>query len=69
MLAYLAGLPAIRITADFLAFDTDCQTGRVTGTLDAPDAAPEMAAVPAEGVAEAREAPQVGLRRIPLDEQ
>jgi hypothetical protein len=69
MLAYLAGLPAIRITADFLAFDTDCQTGKVTGTLDAPDAAPEVAAVPAEGVAEAREAPQVGLRRVPLDEQ
>ena len=35
-LAYLASLPAIRFTADFLAFDTDCQTGRVTGTLDAP---------------------------------
>ena len=37
VLAYLGGLPAIRFTADFLAFDTDCQTGKVTGTLDAAD--------------------------------
>jgi hypothetical protein len=69
MLAYLASLPAIRFTADFLAFDTDCQTGKVTGTLDAPDAAHPEAAVPAERVAEAPEAPQVGLRRVPLEEQ
>ena len=69
MLAYLASLPAIRFIADFLAFDTDCQTGKVTGTLDAPDAAHLEAAVPAEHVAEAPEAPQVGLRRVPLEEQ
>jgi hypothetical protein len=69
MLAYLAGLPAIRLTADFLAFDTDCQTGKVTGTLDAPDAAHIEAAVPAEPVTEAGEAPQLGLRRVPLEEQ
>jgi hypothetical protein len=60
VLAYLTGLPAIRITADFLAFDTDCQTGRVTGTLDAPDAA--------LGAAELA-APHTELRRVPLAEQ
>jgi hypothetical protein len=59
-LAYLAGLSTIRITADFLAFDTDCQIGRVTGTLDAPDAA--------LGAAELA-APHRELRRVPLDEQ
>jgi hypothetical protein len=35
-LAYLAGLPAIQFYAEFLDFDTDCQTGSVTGTLGAP---------------------------------
>jgi len=60
VLAYLAGLPAIRITADFLAFDTDCQIGRVTGTLDAPDAA--------LGAAELA-APHAEFRRVPLAEQ
>jgi hypothetical protein len=60
VLAYLAALPAIRITADFLAFDTDCQIGRVTGTLDDPGAA--------LGAAEL-EAPHTELRRVPLAEQ
>ena len=60
ILAYLAGLPAIRITIDFLAFDTDCQIGRVTGTLDAPDAA-----LGTEELA----APHKALRRVPLAEQ
>jgi len=35
-LAHLATLPAIQVSADFLDFDTDCQTGTVTGTLGAP---------------------------------
>ncbi len=64
VLAHLAGLPAIRVTLDFLAFDTDCQTGKVTGTLDEPEPAPpapEALAAPAPEV--------VGLRRVPLDEQ
>jgi hypothetical protein len=33
VLAYLASLPAIQFDADFFDFDTDCQTGTVTGTL------------------------------------
>jgi hypothetical protein len=60
VLAYLASLPAIRISVDFLGFDTDCQTGRVTGTLDTPSAAhPRLA----------ESAPKTGLRRVPLSEQ
>lgn len=35
-LAYLATIPAIQVSADFLDFDTDCQTGTVSGTLGAP---------------------------------
>jgi hypothetical protein len=35
-LAYLSSLPAIQFEADFLDFDTDCQTGTVTGMLRAP---------------------------------
>jgi hypothetical protein len=35
-LAYLSTLPAIQFYAEFLGFDTDCQTGTVTGTLAAP---------------------------------
>lgn len=35
-LAYLSSLPAIQFQADFLDFDSDCQTGTVTGTLTAP---------------------------------
>jgi hypothetical protein len=35
-LAYLGTLPAIQFYAEFLDFDTDCQTGTVTGTLAAP---------------------------------
>jgi hypothetical protein len=35
-LAYLGGLPAIQFHAEFLDFDTDCQTGTVTGTLGVP---------------------------------
>ncbi len=60
ILAYLAGLPAIHIAANFLGFDTDCQTGYVTGTLGAPPAA-----APAELAPERRHL----LRRVPLDEQ
>jgi hypothetical protein len=37
-LAYLGTLPAIEFYAEFLDFDTDCQTGTVTGTLAAPAA-------------------------------
>ena len=33
VLGYLASLPAIQFHADFFDFDTDCQTGTVTGTL------------------------------------
>ena len=61
ILAYLRGLPAIRVTLDFLGFDTDCQTGSVTGTLDAPSAAGPLGLV--------EEAPHTALRRVPLDEQ
>ena len=75
VLAHLAGLAAVRVTLDFLAFDTDCQTGRVTGTLDAPDPAPDAPAPDVGSVAEAA-APgarvaerSVGLRRVPLEEQ
>ena len=67
MLAYLARLPAVRFTADFLPFDTDCQTGKVTGTLDAPDGAGPVAGLPPEAVR--AEAPAGGLARVPLDEQ
>jgi hypothetical protein len=35
-LGYLATLPAIQFFAEFFEFDTDCQTGTVTGTLGAP---------------------------------
>jgi len=35
-LAYLAALPSIQFFAEFFEFDTDCQTGTVTGTLGAP---------------------------------
>lgn len=34
-LAYLATLAAVEFAADFLDFDTDCQSGTVTGTLGA----------------------------------
>jgi hypothetical protein len=57
-------LPAVRFTADFLAFDTDCQTGKVTGTLDAPEVS-----VPATPVRAVAAGEQPGLRRIPLDQQ
>jgi hypothetical protein len=49
-LAYLATLPAVGFSADFFDFDTDCQTGTVTGTLGAPAsvsvASPRLAASP-----------------------
>ena len=52
-LAYLATLPAIRFYAEFFDFDTDCQTGTVTGTLDAPTSedrlAPPLALAPPTG--------------------
>jgi hypothetical protein len=35
MLAYLASLPAIQFVGEFFNFDSDCQTGIVTGTLGA----------------------------------
>jgi hypothetical protein len=35
-LAYLVTLPAIQFYVEFFDFDTDCQTGTVTGTLGAP---------------------------------
>lgn len=59
-LAYLAMLPAIRFYAEFLDFDTDCQTGTVTGTLSAPPSA-ETASL------EVRTSPPT-RRRVPLDE-
>jgi hypothetical protein len=31
MLAYLKSQPTIRVVLDFLALDTDCQTGKMTG--------------------------------------
>ncbi|MGY1617380.1 hypothetical protein ACI797_11640 [Geodermatophilus sp. SYSU D00691] len=70
-LAFLAGLPAVRFTCDFLAFDTDCQTGRVTGTLDAPASSGVAAPAPVAVTAapDLRGTGQQGLRRIPLDEQ
>lgn len=39
VLAYLATLPAVQFYAEFFDFDTDCQTGTVTGTLGAPSPA------------------------------
>jgi len=36
VLGYLAGLPAVQFQAAFFDFDTDCQTGTVSGTLGAP---------------------------------
>ena len=35
-LAHLATLPAVEFYAEFFDYDTDCQTGTVTGTLGAP---------------------------------
>jgi hypothetical protein len=43
-LAYLSALSTIQFSAEFFDFDTDCQTGTVTGTLGAPtpeEVAPE----------------------------
>jgi hypothetical protein len=68
VLAHLAGLATVRVTLDFLAFDTDCQTGRVTGTLGAPDPTPDAGAETAAPGARVAER-SVGLRRVPLDEQ
>ncbi len=81
VLAFLAGLPAVRFTAAFLAFDTDCQTGRVTGTLDAPESPGGPAVLPSAPTEAARQrlqavaqpgpqpTAQAGLRRVPLDQQ
>jgi hypothetical protein len=73
VLAYLVSLPTIRFTADFLAFDTDCQTGKVTGTLDAPEAAEERPVAPGSEhgpASAARPATgRIGLARTPLDQQ
>ncbi|MGH9277408.1 MAG: hypothetical protein ACRD12_04790, partial [Acidimicrobiales bacterium] len=44
VLAYLASLPAVEFFGEFFDFDTDCQTGTVTGTLGAPGAEPVPAA-------------------------
>ena len=60
ILAYLAALPAIHVELDFLGFDTDCQTGYVTGTLGA---------APVPGAAEFAAKPRHLVRRVPLDEQ
>jgi hypothetical protein len=65
VLAYLERQPTIRVVLDFLAFDTDCQTGRMTGTLAAAEPVPAPALAEAAAVAE----PHRGLLRIPLDEQ
>jgi hypothetical protein len=35
-LAFLATLPQVGFYAEFFDFDTDCQTGTVTGTLGVP---------------------------------
>jgi hypothetical protein len=67
MLSFLRTLPAVRVTVDFLAFDSDCQTGRVTGTLDAPP--DDQDALLAASRAEIDESQPVGLRRVPLSEQ
>jgi hypothetical protein len=36
MLAYLASLPAVEFSADFLDYDVDCHSGTVSGTLGTP---------------------------------
>ena len=64
-LAYLKAQPTIRVVLDFLAFDTDCQTGRMTGTLAAAEPVPAPALAEAAAAAE----PRPGLLRIPLDQQ
>ncbi|MCD6029611.1 MAG: hypothetical protein K0S78_1785 [Thermomicrobiales bacterium] len=52
-LAYLATLDEVQFSGDFLDFDTDCQSGAVTGTLGAKDGGPVFAAAslaaPGEG--------------------
>ena len=44
VLGYLATLPALGFYAEFFDFDTDCQTGTVTGTLGVPLPVPEAPA-------------------------
>jgi hypothetical protein len=53
-LAYLASLPSIQFFAEFFEFDTDCQTGTVTGTLGAPTPPPLRLAEAQLPLAEAR---------------
>jgi hypothetical protein len=69
-LAYLATLPVIGFAAEFFDFDTDCQTGTVTGTLGAlpPEPPAGRAAPPAGQVSppEGRVAPP--RRRAPRDQ-
>jgi hypothetical protein len=59
-LAYLATLQAVRFYAEFFDFDTDCQTGTVTGTLGQP--VPEPAPSQLRAVHHLR-------RRAPIDQQ
>jgi hypothetical protein len=43
-LAYLATLPVVQFSADFLDYDSDCQSGTVTGTVGAPEVVAAFAA-------------------------
>jgi hypothetical protein len=61
-LGFLATLPAIQFFAEFFEFDTDCQTGTVTGTLGAPTP-PALRLAEAQLPLAAARGPRPGARR------
>lgn len=64
-LAYLGTLPAIAFSADFFDFDSDCQSGTVTGTLGVAAAPPLIPPEARLAPAEARGAGAGGAERLP----
>jgi hypothetical protein len=61
-LGFLATLPAIQFFAEFFEFDTDCQTGTVTGTLGEPTP-PALRLAEAQLPLAAARGPRPGARR------
>jgi hypothetical protein len=64
-LAYLATLAEVQFSGDFLDFDTDCQSGTVTGTLGAKDGGPVFAAAALAAPGEGRYPPPEFANRKP----